>query len=327
MKKFITKIKKLPVALSGLALGISGLANILSNEIAPQLSYIGVLIAIPILLVVFIKKVVYFKGLLDELANPILGGFIPAFDMALMVVSNIIAHKHLLIGQILWYIALAMHIIFASIFIYYQIKNFKFNKINPSWFIPPIGIIVACVTNSTINAPILIVHSVFYFGFASYCVVLPIIMYRLLFGETMNDDQLPSFAILASPASLCLAGYLAVFHHPNKMIMDLLLHLGLIMTILVYISIVRINPLRIKFIPIYASFTFPLTIGATAVIKYAEFIGKHTISGQNWYYIGISQLVIACIVVTWVFICMVMFVYHNILKHNGLSDYPQKSHV
>ena len=66
--------------------------------------------------------------------------------------------------------------------------------------------------------------------------------------------------------------------------------------------------------PIYASFTFPLAIGSTALIKYSHFIGLDTLSGQFWHQIGLAEMAFATIVVSWVLIMMTKFVFHNVLK-------------
>ncbi|WPY00672.1 TDT family transporter [Candidatus Trichorickettsia mobilis] len=318
MINLINKFKNLPVAMSGLALGASGLGNLLASEVHPNLRYIFVGIAILILIMISIKKLAHFQLLKNEIANPVAGSFVPAFDMALMVVASIIAEEYLLIGQVLWYFAIILHIIFATSFFYYQIKTFEFNQVLPSWYIPPVGIVVACVTSIPMNNQQL-AQIIFYIGFSFYCFMLPIMMYRLIFGERINNTQLPAFAVMSAPASLCLAGYLTVFEQPSPLIVGILLPLGLMMTGLVYLSMVRINPLRIGFIPLYASFTFPLAIGATAIIKYSHFIGEFTTAGRIWHNIGIAEMIIACIIIFWVLINMTHFVYKNVLNSSTIT--------
>lgn len=312
MRRYINKFKNLPVAMSGLALGASGLGNLLASEVHPYLRHIFTAIAIIILIMISIKKLAHFQTLKSEISNPIAGSFVPAFDMTLMVVASITAERYLLLGQVLWYAAIVLHIIFAVSFFYSRFKNFEFNQILPSWYVPVVGIVTACVTSGPMHAQQL-AQIIFYIGFSCYCVMLPIMMYRLIFGERINDAQLPSFAIMGAPASLCLAGYLTVFPNPSLQIVGMLLPLGLMMTGLVYLSIVRINPFRIGFIPIYASFTFPLSIGATAIIKYSHFIGEFTEAGKIWYTIGIAEMIVACIVVLWVIIRMAHFVHSKVL--------------
>ncbi|MCC2624442.1 MAG: C4-dicarboxylate transporter [Burkholderiales bacterium] len=203
--------------MSGLALGASGLGNLLASEIHPSLRHIFTAIAIIILIMISIKKLAHFQTLKSEIANPVAGSFVPAFDMSLMVLASITAEKYLLLGQILWYIAIFLHIIFAISFFYNRFKSFEFNQILPSWYIPLVGIVTACVTSAPMHATQL-AQIIFYTGFSFYCLMLPIMMYRLIFGERIHDAQLPSFAIMGAPASLCLAGYLTAFPNPSLQI-------------------------------------------------------------------------------------------------------------
>lgn len=303
MKRFINNLQNLPVAVSGLALGIAGLSNVLATEVHPSLRYIGITIALVFLVLVTLKKLAHPKVIWNEITHPVAGSFIPAFDMALMVIASTLAQHELLTGQILWYIAITLHLFFAISFIYHCYKNFNLDHMLPSWFVPPVGIVVACITGDTMHAPYLS-HLLFYIGFTCYCIMLPIMMYRLIFGERISEQHLPAFAIMGAPASLCLAGYLTAFTEPNPIIVGILLALALMMTALVYISAFRINPNRISFIPIYAAFTFPLAIGAAALIRYANFIGINTHIGKFWHILGQIEMFIALIVIIWVMLNM-----------------------
>jgi tellurite resistance protein TehA-like permease len=312
MKKFINNLRNLPVAVSGLALGIAGISNVLATEIDSNIRYIGTIVALIFLALVAIKKLAHPKVVWDEITHPVAGSFIPAFDMALMIIANTIARHYLLLGQFLWYSAIILHLFFATCFIYHRYKNFDLDHMLPSWFVPPVGIVVACVTSDVMNAPY-ISHILFYLGFVCYCIMLPIMLYRLIFGVRIQDQQLPAFAIMGAPASLCLVGYLTAFTQPNLMIVSVLLSLALIMTSLVYISMFRINPKRIAFIPLYAAFTFPLAIGATALIKYANFVGITTVNGRFWHTLGQIETLVALVVIIWVMICMAKLIV-NILR-------------
>lgn len=313
MRVIIHRLSNLPVAVSGLALGTAGLGNILASELHYSFRYICAIIALLILILVAVKKLSHPKVLWNEISHPVAGSFIPAFDMALMVVAGILVKHNQIIGQGLWYFAIILHLVFAVSFIYHRYKNFDLNHMLPSWFVPPVGIIVACVTGEAMQVPTF-THIIFYIGFICYVFLLPVMMYRLIFGDRIQDSQLPSFAIMGAPASLCLAGYLTAFNEPNQIIVGVLLSLSLMMTSLVIISMIRINHYRIRFMPIYASFTFPLAIGATALIKYAHFLGLNTVSGRFWHQIGIAEMTAATIVVSWVLIMMSRFVFHNVFK-------------
>ena len=129
MKKFINNLANLPVAVSGLALGTAGIGNVLAIEVHSNLRYICAAIAALILLVVAIKQLAHPGLLWREIAHPVLGSFIPAFDMCLMVLADILANFSLLSGQIIWYFAIVLHLIFAASFIYHRIRDFDLNHI------------------------------------------------------------------------------------------------------------------------------------------------------------------------------------------------------
>lgn len=306
MKKVIHKFRDMPVALTGLALGISGISGALSTFLGEIPIYIGDFISFFLVAVIFIKDCLHFDQLKNELKHPTLGSFIPTMDMTLMVLAGFIANYYLTLGSVLWLIAIAVHIIFCFIFFYHRVKSFDLDHVIPSWFIPPVGIVVACVSGASMNFPNL-THIIFYIGFILYLIMLPIMMYRIIFIEPIDDGRLPTFAIMAAPPSLCLAGYLTVFSNPSEIIVYILLPLAIFMTLLVYVSFFRI--LRISFNPSYASFTFPLAIGATAVLKYSNYL--YTLNSRHyilWHNIGLFLSLSAALIITVVFIKMIHYV-------------------
>lgn len=306
MKKVIHKFRDLPVALTGLALGISGISGALGTFLGDISIYIGDLISIFLVIIIFVKDCLHFDQLKNELSHPTLGSFIPTMDMTLMVLAGFIVNYYLTLGRVLWLIAIAVHIAFCFIFFYHRAKNFDLNHLIPSWFIPPVGIVVACVSGANMNFPNLN-HVIFYIGFILYLIMLPIMMYRIIFIEPIYDERLPTFAIMAAPPSLCLAGYLTVFNNPSEIIIYILLPLAIFMTILVYISFFRI--LKISFNPSYASFTFPLAIGATAVLKYSNYL--YALNSKNyalWHNIGLFLSIAASVIIAIVFIKMIHYI-------------------
>ena len=51
-------------------------------------------------------------------------------------------------GDELWLLAVGLHIIFLVSFVYHRAKAFELHHMVPSWFVPPVGIIVACVSRT-----------------------------------------------------------------------------------------------------------------------------------------------------------------------------------
>lgn len=306
MRRIKKYVKNLPVALTGLGLGVAGVSGAvasLTNNIA---LYIGNGIALMLVLPIILKNIFHFDVFKEELEHPTLGSFIPTLDMVLMNIAVVLYKISPVLGKGLWLLCIAMHAIFCISFIYHRFRNWDIEHMVPSWFVPPIGVVVACVTSSSMGMPELS-KIIFYIGFAFYVVMLPFMLYRVIFVERIDDARLPTFAIMAAPPNLCLAGYLVAFPNPNAAMVGFLFPLGVFMTCLVYISMFRI--FRVKFSPVYASFTFPLAIGATAMLKYSKYIsGIDSSRGYFWGILGIINTILAVCFITAIFVKIVKIV-------------------
>ena len=309
MKKFKNYFRTLPVALTGLALGVSGVTGALAIITSPTVTYIGNFISLLLLIPIILKNLFHFEVFREELAHPTLGSFIPTLDMALMNFSVVLYSFSPAFGRGLWLLCIFIHTIFAISFIYHRFKAWDMRHMVPSWFVPPIGIVVASVTSPVMQMDYL-AQLLFYIGFAFYIVMLPLMLYRIIFVEKIDDARLPTFAIMAAPPNLCLAGYLVAFSEPNSAIVGFLFPLGLFMTCLVYISMFKI--MRLKFTPVYASFTFPLAIGSTAMLRYSSYIGKIDVNrGNFWYFIGCVETYLAVFFIAVIFIKIVFIVINQ----------------
>ncbi len=185
-------------------------------------------------------------------------------DMALMLISHVVAQKYLIAGTILWVIACMAHIVFMCCFFYYRLRDPDFNHILPSWYVPPIGIVVA-----SLAVPLSVLHPVgvvfVVFGLICYLLMLPIVLYRLIIGSYVEPDRQPTLAVLAAPPSLILAGYLTVVQNPNPFFVISLLSIAILMTIIVYLLLFQL--LKLPFSASFSALTFPLVISAVATHK------------------------------------------------------------
>jgi exfoliative toxin A/B len=278
---------KIPTAASGLALGIASIA-LLWDHVVKSNGYIqisGALIALCILLAAIIKFKHNPKTLINDLQHPVLGSIVPTFSMTMMVISKMLAqHVNMLMGQIIWCIAVLLHFIFLILFVYYRAKDFKLHHMIPSWFVPPVGIVVAAVTLPSNNF-LIIASGIVTLGIMLYSMMLPTMVYRLIFQKEIEDTSKPTIAIMAAPASLCLAGYLSTASSPSPIIVAVLLGIAILMTVVIYCSFIKL--LRLPFSPGYAAFTFPMVIGATALFKVCDFMVAMKIPS---YYINQVQI-------------------------------------
>ena len=313
--QILLNLKRIPVGLSGVSLGIAGWGAACNAFGIPYIKDVTSFIASCILIIFIFRNIFHFKVLIDELKHHTLGSFIPTFTMTSMIVASSIIKINFPLGKIIWYFSIILHIIYFSVFFYHRITNFDITHVVPSWFVPPIGIVVASTTSTYMGSPA-VSQGIFYFGFIAFIIMFPMMLYRLTFIH-FDIDRYPIFGIMGAPASLCLVGYLTSFNNPNVIMVCFLLTLAVLNTVLVYFSLPIIS--KVKFNPSFASLTFPLAIGATAVFKASSYFGEHTNFGIALNYIGIGELVISGIIISIVTIKMFKYILdlHCVIKVNN----------
>ncbi|MCG9965349.1 MAG: TDT family transporter [Shewanella sp.] len=300
-KRWTAQAAKLPSPMGGLALAIASLGWTWES-VMPSLNgwgqLTGAMIASALLLMLTGKFLLHPTVLKNELSHPVVGSVIPTFAMALMVVSNLLGHYFPHAGLALWLGAIAIHAVFLGAFIYYRAIDFKLEHMVPSWFVPPIGIIVAAVSFPSNGEPWL-VNTILAFGMLAYLVMLPLMLYRLIFCQAIPDAAKPTIAILAAPASLSLAGYLTVCEQPSIALVAVLASIAILMTSVIYLAF--FNLLKLPFSPGYAAFTFPMVIGATALFKTAHWLEQFSQMAEltEWvrlladFELGVATIVVA----------------------------------
>lgn len=297
------KVMGAPTPMAGLALGIASLGWCWENAatLNGYIQWAGAVIASVLLLILATKFLFHRHLLREDLAHPVVGSVVPTFAMATMVVSNSLGHFFPLAGDTLWLVAVVLHIVFLISFVYHRMQGFELHHMLPSWFVPPVGIIVADVSFSGNPALAAIANGALLFGMLAYAAMLPMMIYRLMFTHEIPDAAKPTIAIMAAPASLSLAGYLTVTAEPSPVIIGLLFGIAVLMTAIIYLAFIKL--LRLPFSPGYAAFTFPMVIGATAQFKLAAWMQQ---TGMEHQYVaqirGLAsfELIVATLVVGYV---------------------------
>lgn len=263
-------LKNYPTPIAGLTLGIFGIANYwatlvkntyLSSALLVLLSLVSLSLLIPLLL----KFIRYPRFLLSDLQHPTVGSVLPTMAMSLMYLSHTLALLSDVVAVGLWFFAIALHCYFFVIFCRHRLQERDFHHhLVPSWFVPPIGMVVACLT---VPSPsfLIVAQTIVAFGTVMYLFMLPIVIYRLSVGHLIEAARKPTLAVLAAPASLILSGYITVVPNPNPLLVVSLLGIAVLMTVSVYIMLTHL--LRLPFTPAYSAFTFPLAVSASALLK------------------------------------------------------------
>ena len=268
------RLRKVPTPLGGLALGIASLGAVWALVLpgfAEWFKLSSALVASVLVLAIILKFMSNPDLFREDLAHPVVSSVMPTCAMASMVIAQSLLSLAPAFAKGLWLMAVVAHLLLFVGFTVHRFIDFHLHHMVPSWFVPPVGIIVAAVTSAGMGHEKL-VFTLFVFGLCCYFIKLPVMLYRLIFREAIPDAALPTFAIMAAPASLSLAGYLSITNQPNYLLVAVLLPLAIFMTSLVYVAFVRL--LRLPFSPGYAAFTFPMVIGATALFKLADILNQ-----------------------------------------------------
>ena len=260
----------------------------------------GAVIAGILLCMLTVRFICHPDTLHRDLKHPVVGSIVPTFAMATMVVSKALGRVFPVTGEILWFLAVGVHLVVLALFIWHRARDWQMNHMVPSWFVPPVGIVVADVTcpGAAYTELALILLAI---GLTSYLVMLPLMVYRLVFRSEVPDAAKPTIAIMAAPASLSLAGYLTVVKEPSLLVCAVLLGIALLMTLFTYIALFHL--MRLPFTPGYAAFTFPMAIGATALYKMAHLVAgfpQATQYAEQLRMLATGEAVIAALVIAYV---------------------------
>ncbi len=301
----VSRLSRVPTPLGGLALGIASLGaawSLVMPDHSQGLKLTAALIAAILVINVMLKFILHPHLIREDLSHPVVSSVMPTCAMAAMVIASALMPISEFAARALWVAAVLTHLVLLAGFVTKRVRDFDIEHMVPSWFVPPVGIIVAAVTSQGMGFEPL-VKMLFIFGLLCYFIKLPIMFYRLIFKSTIPDAALPTFAIMGAPASLSLAGYLTITDNPSLIMISILAPLAIFMTAMVYMAFIKL--LRLPFSPGYAAFTFPMVIGATALLKLESKVNG--VFADLFYQLGLIELVVATVIVTYVAIRYILF--------------------
>ena len=139
MMKFVRSV---PMATSGLALGLAALGNLLL-PLGAEVRYVCGVLSFIVLIVFALKIFLDFPHAREELKTPVPLSVLPTSTMALMLLCTYIRPFAGDIALYLWYAAVVTHIFIMLVFIKRFIIGFKIDTVYPSWFVAFVGIVTA----------------------------------------------------------------------------------------------------------------------------------------------------------------------------------------
>ncbi|RKD33444.1 TDT family transporter [Thermohalobacter berrensis] len=309
-------IKKTPIPIAGLMLALAATGNLVAsygNNYKNIFGYISFVIFILLILKLSFDT----KTVIKSLENPVVASVSPTFSMGIMILSTYIKTSIPSIAYLAWVLGLVIHSILIIYFTKKFILKFDIKKVFPSYFVVYVGIVVGSVTAPAYNA-INLGKPIFWFGFISYLILLPIVIYRVFLIKSIKEPALPTITIFAAPASLCLAGYMSSFQEKNMIIVNLLTLLSLVMLFSVLIYMPKM--LKTKFYPSYSAFTFPCVISAIAIKKTNAFFISINNKISFFKYIVAFEETLAVLIVLYVLFKYTSFLLINRQEEKVLNN-------
>lgn len=303
-------IKKYPVAACGVALGFAALGNLLQSY-AEGIRLVCGVISTLLILVYIVKLFVARKDALQELSDPISLSVAATFPMAVMLLSVYVKPLFGDAAQVIWFVAIALHIACIAIFSFCYIEKFNWKNVHASWFIVYVGIVVASVTAPAYALEASIGTISFWFGFICLAALLVVVSMRYVKHGPIPAPAQPLACIYAAPTSLCVAGYIQSI---TPKFAPFLLGM-LIVTSIIYVSslVWCIRCLTKPFFPSHAAFTFPFVISAIACKQTAACFVKF---GQPIAWLGgvaNIETIIATVLCVVVLVRLLVFVHNQAL--------------
>lgn len=317
-------LKRVPLPLSGVALGFAALGNLLAAYNMSFKVICGVLAFIGLILITG-KYLSDIEAFTTDMKNPVIASVSGTYTMALMLLAVYIKPVVPAFAIALWYIAVVLHFILMIYFTLNIVLKIKIPdemmKIAASFFIVYVGIAVASVTSPAFKN-IVLGQICFWIGFILYIPFFIYVSYRYIKLGNKKIEAKALACIYAAPASLCVAGYISSFEQKNILflgglyIFSLLMYLvGTAVAIDLFVSFVKNNDF--KFYPSFAGLTFPFVISAIATKQFNAVLTKMDI--QMWIrpvlpLIFNIELVIAILGVIFAAVCFARHVFFSGVK-------------
>lgn len=142
------RMRSFPTPVAGLALGIASLGLSWENLLpVAGLAETAAVIAALLLILLSVRFALHPETLSRDLANPVVGGVVATYAMAWMLISISLWQISHMAWALLWLFGLGLHVIFLSLFVKNRMGvRFELLHMVPSWFVPPVGIVVAAVS-------------------------------------------------------------------------------------------------------------------------------------------------------------------------------------
>lgn len=296
-------IKKIPIPMAGLMLGLAALGNLLQSYSEAVRLVCGAIAAI-LGILLLCKAASHFDMIKEDMKNPIMASVAGTFSMAIILLA---AYVKPFLGNgavYLWYLGIILH---ALLIVYFTLRfmvKLNMKTVFASYFIVYVGIVVASVTAPAFGQTGLGL-GIFWFGLACCLILLGVVTARYIKHKEIPEPAKPLFCIYTAPVSLCLAGYMQSAEAKSLPLVVALLVLATVLYVMVLVQLPKL--LKLPFYPSYSAFTFPVVISAIALKMSTAFLTKMGFGGGILPVCVVIETIIAACLVVYVLIRYAQF--------------------
>lgn len=275
---FLRRLEKMPVPVLATMVGAITLANYMQGFGFEWVRHATVWAAVIIWGFYTAKIILFPKRCVEEYNQTILRSLYAGFTMIMMAVSGYLLPYAPTFAKGLWFTGIAIHACHILYFTYRSvIKEFSWDTFMPSWFVTYNGIMVSTVIGVGMKEP-LIGKIIVYYGITIYCILIPVMIYRLI-TKKINVNFYHTQAVVLAPCSLCVTSYVNFIENKNMYVLGCLYVCVLLSLLFIIVKLPKFFSL--PFTPGYAGLTFPMAIGTVASGKMAGVLanmGQPTLS-------------------------------------------------
>ena len=299
-------IKKVPIPLCGVMLGLAALGNLLQSYSEGIRYFCGILAAF-LLVLVLLKLIMFPQMIKEDMKNPIMASVSGTFPMALMLLSVYVKPFIEKGAYYIWLLAVCLHIILIIYFTAKFLLKLQMPKVFASYYIVYVGIVVASVTAPAYEKTDSIGTYAFWFGFVTLLLLLILVTYRYIKFKEVPDPAKPLICIYAAPTSLCIAGYVQSVTPKSY---TFLIGMLVVATVIYLFALIKaVTYLKMPFYPSYAAFTFPFVISAIASKQTMACAANLEHPMPFMQYIVLIETVLAVVFVAYTFIRYMGFLF------------------
>lgn len=298
-------IKKVPIPLCGVMLGMAALGNLLQSY-SEGIRYVCGIVAGFLLALAVLKLVMFSGAVKEDMKNPIMASVAGTFSMALMLLSTYVKPFIGEAAYYIWLFAIALHIMLIVYFTIQFIVKLQMPKVFASYYIVYVGIAVASITAPAYEK-LGIGTAAFWFGFVCLIGLLILVTVRYVKYKEIPDPAKPLICIYAAPTSLCIAGYVQSVTPKSY---GFLMGMFVLASVLYVFALAKaIGYLKLPFFPSYASFTFPFVISAIASKQTMACLMNMGRPMPVLKYVVLIETIIAVVLVVYTLIRFLQFIF------------------